>query len=57
MEAIPAATENFANIQNCFEQIFEQDVEKAKGIYKLVNTSFDEEDWVTWHFMQWFVKE
>ena len=19
--------------------------------------SFDEEDWATWHFMQWFVKE
>jgi len=57
IEAIPAATENPANIQNCFEQIFEQEVDNTKGIYKLIKTSFDEEDWATWHFMQWFVKE
>jgi len=57
IEAIPAAPENPANIQNCFEQIFEQEVDNTKGIYKLVKTSFDEEDWATWHFMQWFVKE
>src|SRR5665647_2346583 len=57
IEAIPAAPENPANIQNCFEQVFEQEVDNTAGIYKLVKMSFDEEDWATWHFMQWFVKE
>ena len=57
VEAIPAAPEDPTNIQNCFEQIFEQEVDNTEGIYKLVKMSFDEEDWATWHFMQWFVKE
>lgn len=57
IEAIPAVPEDPANIQNCFEQIFEQEVDNTASIYKLVKMSFDEEDWATWHFMQWFVKE
>lgn len=57
IEAISAAPEDPTNIQNCFEQIFEQEVDNTAGIYKLVKMSFDEEDWATWHFMQWFVKE
>ncbi len=57
IEAIPAPPEDPTNIQNCFEQVFEQEVDNTKGIYKIVKLSFDEEDWATWHFMQWFVKE
>lgn len=57
IEAIPAPPKKPTNIQNCFEQIFEQEVDNTKGIYKIVKMSFDEEDWATWHFMQWFVKE
>ena len=57
IEAIPAVPEDPANIQNCFEQVFEQEIDNTKGIYKLVKMSFDEEDWATWHFIQWFVKE
>lgn len=57
IEAIPAPPQQPTSIQNCFEQIFEQEVDNTRGIYKLVKMSFDEEDWATWHFMQWFVKE
>jgi ferritin len=57
VEAIPGPPEDPTGIQNCFERIFEQEVDNTKGIYKLVKISFDEEDWATWHFMQWFVKE
>ena len=57
VEAIHGPPEDPTGIQNCFEQIFEQEVDNTKGIYKLVKMSFDEEDWATWHFMQWFVKE
>lgn len=57
VEAIPSPPEDPKNIQNCFEQIFEHEVDNTKGIYKRVKMSFDEEDWATWHFMQWFVKE
>ena len=57
VEAIASPTEDPTSIQNCFERIFEHEVDNTKGIYKLVKMSFDDEDWATWHFMQWFVKE
>ncbi|MEO5947873.1 MAG: ferritin [Chitinophagaceae bacterium] len=57
IEAIPAPPKELTSVQDCFEQIFEQEVDNTKGIYKLVKMSFDEEDWATWHFLQWFVKE
>lgn len=57
IEAIPAPTANPTNIQNCFEKVFEQEIDNTKWIYKLVKMSLDAEDWATWRFMQWFVKE
>jgi ferritin len=57
VEAIPAAPKNPKNINDCFEQVFTQEVDNTKAIYKLVKLSLDEEDWATWNFMQWFVKE
>jgi ferritin len=55
--AIPAPPENPVSINNCFEKIFEHEVDNTNGIYKLVKMSHDEEDWATWNFMQWFVEE
>lgn len=57
VEAIPAPPDDPTGVQNCFDQIFEHEVDNTRGIYKLVKMSFNEEDWATWHFMQWFVKE
>ncbi|HYV91854.1 MAG TPA: ferritin [Chitinophagales bacterium] len=57
IEAIPAPSHKPTGMQNCFEKIFEHEVDNTKGIYALVKKSFEEEDWATWHFMQWFVKE
>lgn len=54
---IPAPKENPLNILNCFEKIFEHEVDNTTSVYKLVNLSFEEQDWATWNFMQWFVKE
>jgi ferritin len=55
--AIPAPFKNPLNLQTCFEKIFEHEVDNTKAIYKLVKISFDEEDWASWNFLQWFVKE
>ena len=57
IEAIPAPPEDPKSIQDCFEKTFGHEVDNTKGIYKVVKMSFDEEDWATWNFMQWFVKE
>jgi ferritin len=55
--AIPAPPKNPASINDCFIKVFEHEVDNTKGIYKLVKMSLEEEDWATWNFMQWFVKE
>jgi len=57
VSAIPAPPENPATIHTCFEKVFEHEVDNTKSIYKLVKMSFDEEDWSTWNFLQWFVNE
>ncbi|MEZ2443753.1 ferritin [Chitinophaga sp. W3I9] len=55
--AIPQPPANPVSVQNCFEQVFQQEVNNTTGIYKLVKMSFDEGDWASWNFLQWFVKE
>ncbi|MCW3084688.1 MAG: ftnA [Bacteroidetes bacterium] len=55
--AIPAPSADPKTINNCFEKIFEHEVENTKAIYRVAKMSHDEEDWATWNFMQWFVKE
>jgi ferritin len=55
--AIPAPPAPPVSLNNCFEKIFEHEVDNTKAVYTLVKMSLDEEDWATWNFMQWFVKE
>ncbi|MEP6951578.1 MAG: ferritin [Ginsengibacter sp.] len=57
IDAIPAPPADPKSVQDCFEKTFDHEVDNTKGIYKIVKMSFDEEDWATWNFMQWFVKE
>jgi ferritin len=57
IEPIGAVPTNPTSVKDCFEKVFEQELDNTKAIYKLVKLSFDEQDWATWHFMQWFVKE
>jgi ferritin len=57
VSAIPAPPKNPVSINNCFEKVFEHEVDNTNAIYKLVKMSHDQEDWATWSFMQWFVKE
>lgn len=55
--AIPAPPANPTSINNCFEKVFGHEVDNTTAVYKVVNLSLKEEDWATWNFMQWFVKE
>jgi ferritin len=55
--AIPAPAANPVSVNNCFEKVFEHEVSNTKAIYNLVKLSHTEEDWATWNFLQWFVKE
>jgi ferritin len=57
IEPIPGPGETPKSMQDCFNKVFEQEVMNSEGIYKIVKQSFDEQDWATWNFAQWFVKE
>lgn len=54
---IPAPGPNPQNVNDCFEKIFQSEVENTTKIYGIVDMSLAEKDWATWNFMQWFVKE
>ncbi len=55
--AVPAPPENPVSLNNCFEKIFGHEVDNTEAVYRLAKMSQVEEDWATWNFMQWFVKE
>ena len=57
LTAIPGPPKHPENLNHCFEKIFEHEVDNTKAVYSLVKLSQDEEDWATWNFLQWFVKE
>lgn len=57
IEAIPAPDSDPVSVYNCFEKVFEQEVSNTEAVYKIVKMSLQEEDWATWNFIQWFVKE
>lgn len=57
VEAIPPPSPDPSSVQDCFEKVLESEIDNTNAIYKLVKMSLTEEDWATWNFMQWFVKE
>jgi ferritin len=57
IQPIPGPGEEPKSVNNCFEKVFEQEIDNTKAIYNIVNMSLEEKDWATWNFMQWFVKE
>lgn len=57
IQEIPVPPADPTGVYDCFEKTFAQEVDNTTQIYKIVKMSFDEEDWITWNFLQWFVKE
>lgn len=55
--ALKAAEGDPSNLKDCFNRVFKHEVENTEKIYNLVNIAFEEKDWATWNFLQWFVKE
>ena len=57
VEAIPDPGPDPDGVVDCFEKAYKQELDNTTQIYKIVKMSFDESDWATWNFLQWFVKE
>lgn len=55
--AIDAPAPDPTSVSHCFEKVFGHEVDNTTAIYSLVKLAQIEEDWATWNFMQWFVKE
>ena len=55
--AIPDPGPDPVNVNDCFEKIYTSEVNNTQSIYNIVNLSFDEKDWASWNFLQWFVRE
>lgn len=55
--AIPEPGADPVSVNDCFEKVFQYEVQNTTAIYNIVNMSMDEKDWATWNFLQWFVKE
>lgn len=54
---IPHPGEDPINVNDCFEKVFQYEVKNTESIYNIVNMAMAEKDWITWNFLQWFVKE
>ncbi|MBV2228296.1 MULTISPECIES: ferritin [Sphingobacterium] len=57
VEAVAEHTKLPKSMSECFNMVFQHEVDNTNAIYGLVNQSMEEKDWATWNFAQWFVKE
>ncbi|MEO5941834.1 MAG: ferritin [Ferruginibacter sp.] len=55
--ALDAPPSDPFSVNDCFEKVFQHEVDNTTAIYSVANLSHEEKDWATWNFMQWFVKE
>jgi ferritin len=55
--ALAEAPQDPGNMTDCFNKVFQHEVENTEKIYNLVDMAMAEKDWATWNFLQWFVKE
>ena len=55
--SLKAADRDPQNLTECFNFVFKHEVDNTEKIYSLVTMAFEEKDWATWNFLQWFVKE
>lgn len=57
VSAIPAPADDPQGLTECFNRVFQHEVQNTTAIYKLVDMAHEEKDWATFNFLQWFVKE
>ncbi len=57
VKEIPAPPADPANPRELFEKAVQHEYENSDAINKIVTQAFEEKDWATFNFMQWFVQE
>jgi len=54
---IQAPATQYESIKDVFEQIYEHECLVTKSITKLVHSAFEQQDYSTFNFLQWYVAE
>lgn len=44
-------------MEDYFNLVYKHEVENTDKIYRLVELAFEEKDWASWNFLEWFVQE
>ncbi|MBN9312483.1 MAG: dolichol kinase [Chryseobacterium sp. 39-10] len=57
VEALPSPGKDPKSLTDCFNLVFQHEVDNTQKIYELVDMAMAEKDWATWNFLQWFVQE
>lgn len=57
IDALPKPGKDPVSLTDCFNKVFQHEVDNTTAIYQLVDLALAEKDWATWNFLQWFVKE
>jgi len=54
---IPAPPEDPTDINSCFEKILVHNADNSRALLMIEKICFTENDWTTWNFIQWLVKD
>ena len=57
IEAIPAPPTAPTDLEDCLKKTLKHEIENSEAINNIVNLAFEEKDWATFNFGQWFVQE
>lgn len=57
IEALAAPKAKPDGLSSCLERIYTHERENSKAINGIASLALDEQDWPTWNFAQWLVKE
>lgn len=57
LASVPAPPPNPLSLKECFDKVFEDEMESTKGIYLILQMCNEENDLDTLNYLQWLVKE
>ncbi len=57
IEAISKPAKDPKDLKDCFEKMYQHEVNNTQAFYDILNQAMEERDWATWNFAQEFVTE
>lgn len=57
IKAIDAPSNEYESLKDVFQKTYEHELKVSKSIFELVDFAFEEKDYSTFNFLQWYVSE